>query len=101
MFAQHERFPVGLMFKPSPDRRARERFDHRRPVQINGRHALARDLSANGLSVVMAPALIVGDVVRVTLQESAGVGEEATKPARVARIEPHGGRCILGLEFVQ
>jgi hypothetical protein len=99
MFVQQ---PVpGLFLRERPDRRARERFEHRHPVQINGRYALARDISPKGLSVVMAPALVVGDVVRVTLPEYPGERGEVTTPARVARIEPQAGRCILGLEFVQ
>jgi len=90
----------GLFLRPRPDRRARERFEHRGPVQINGRSVLARDISPKGLSVVMARAIPVGDVVRVALPASAEERAAVTTPARVARVEPQAGRCILGLEFV-
>ena len=89
----------GLFLRERPDRRSRERFEHRRPVQINGRYALARDISPRGIAVVMAPALAVGDVVRVTLPRTAA-RTEVTTLARVARVEPLPGRSILGLEFM-
>jgi len=100
MLVQHG-FDAPLILKECPDRRARERFEHRCPVQINGRYAEGRDISPKGLSVVMAPALVVGDVVRVTLPESGVDPGAVSAPARVTRIEPRGGRCILGLEFLQ
>jgi hypothetical protein len=92
---------TGLILKECPDRRARPRLAHRQPVQINGRKAVGRDISPAGMSVVMAPALIVGDVVRVTLNGTPGSLNEVNTPARVRRVEPQAGRCIVALEFIQ
>jgi len=98
MFAQYASYGA-IILTECPDRRASERLEHRRPVQINGRYALARDISDKGLAVVMAPALVVGDIARVTLPSS-GNRAPVTALARVARVEPQAGRCILGFEFI-
>jgi hypothetical protein len=95
MFVQ-QGLTAGLILRECPDRRTRQRFAHRKPVEVNGRRAVGRDISPTGLSVVMSPGVSVGDVVRVALS-----GSEAPATARVKRVEPQAGRYIVGLEFVR
>ncbi len=99
MFVQHASFE--LILRKCPDRRAGERLAHRRPVQIDARHGVGRDISAKGLSVEMREAVSPGDIVRVTLAGAAGRVGDGTTPARVARVQGRSGRFIVGLEFVQ
>jgi len=95
MFVQHG-FAAGLILRECPDRRSRQRFAHRQPVEVNGRRAVGRDISPAGLSVVMSAGVAVGDVVRVALS-----GSEVPTAARVRRVVPQAGRYIVGLEFVR
>jgi len=90
-----------------PDRRAEVRFVHHERVRLDGRPALARNISARGLAVVLTRAagaaarrLHPGDVVEVTLRgDVTGAGLAAAR-ARVARIEANRGRVVAGLEFL-
>jgi hypothetical protein len=85
-----------LILTECPDRRARARLAHAELVQIDGRPVIGRDISAKGLSVVMPPTLSVGDVVSVSLSLPQG-----RWPARVARVDAHTDRSIVGLEFLR
>jgi hypothetical protein len=94
MFAQHG-LSAGLILRECPDRRKSQRLSHRQPVEINGRRAMGRDISPRGLAVVMSASVSVGDTVRVSLS-----GSDLPTTARVRRIVPQSGRCVVGLEFV-
>lgn len=99
MFVQHA-IP-GIILRECPDRRARHRLTHREPVHVDGRQAFGRDISTKGMAVVMAPSVVVGDVVRVSLSGAPSVAGTVVTEARVARVEMHAGRSIVGLEFVR
>ena len=94
-----ERIPE-LILRECPDRRARRRVAHREVVQIDGQLVMARDISANGLAVVMRSPAAVGDQVSVTLMRESGGGAPAATRARVVRVERHSRRAVAGLEFV-
>jgi hypothetical protein len=94
MFAQ-DGLSAGLILRECPDRRKSQRLSHRQTVEVNGRRAMGRDISSKGLSVVMTPSVSVGDTVRVSLS-----GSDSPTTARVRRVVPQAGRCIVGLEFV-
>ena len=98
MFAQHASYAPVLI--ECPDRREGDRVEQRLPVRIDGRDARTRDISPKGLSVVMTGTIPVKDVVRVNLPASSASGHDVTRSARVARIEPQPGGCVVGLEFV-
>ena len=99
MFAQHASHAPVLI--ECPDRREGDRLEHRLPVRINGQDARTCDVSSKGLSAVLAGPVRVRDVVRVTLPPSPVSGHQVTLPARVAHIQPQGGGCIVGLEFLR
>jgi len=98
MFVQHA--DARILLRECPDRRSGERLVHQDPVHIDGRPAIGCDISARGLSVIMTPPVVVGDIVRVTLAGKPGRVAEVTSPARVTRVERRSDRCIVGLEFV-
>jgi hypothetical protein len=90
-----------LRLRACPDRRTRDRRVHREPVQIDGRLAIGRDISACGLSVFMRSTMSVGDVVHVWMCRPPGRTVAAARPARVVRVEASFGRFIVGLEFIR
>lgn len=89
-----------LILRECPDRRQDERFVHRESVQVDGRFAAGRDISASGIAVVMRGPVAIGDVVYVTTSGFDRLGP-ATTPARVARIQTSAERLIVGLQFVR
>lgn len=89
-----------LILRECPDRRARRWIAHCEVVQIDGQLVMARDISSNGLSVVMRSPAAVGDQVSVTLMRGARGGAPTVTRARVVRVERHSRRAVAGLEFV-
>jgi hypothetical protein len=85
-----------LILTECPDRRARARLAHRELVQIDGRPVIGRDISAKGLSVIMAPTVSIGEVVHVSLSLTQGLWA-----ARVARVDGGSDPSIVGLEFLR
>jgi hypothetical protein len=98
MFVQHA--DARILLRACPDRRCGERLVYRDRVHIDGRPAIGCDISPRGLSVLMAPGVAVGDLVRVTLAGKPGHEQEVTSPARVARVDRRAERTVVGLEFV-
>ena len=87
-----------LILRECPDRRARRRIVHREAVQVDGRLVMARDISANGVSVIMRTPVAVGDHVHVTLSDA--TGSQVATAARVVRVERFARRSVAGLAFV-
>ena len=98
MFVQHA--DSRILLRACPDRRLGERLVYHDRVHIDGRPAIGCDISSRGLSVLMAPSLAVGDLVRVTLAGKPGHKQEVTSPARVARVDRQSDGVVVGLEFV-
>lgn len=98
MYALHA--SDGPVFIECPDRRHGDRLEQRRPVRIDGQDARTLDISRTGLAAVLAGSLHVEDVVRVTLPARFAADHDVTVSARVARVEPQVGGCVVGLEFL-
>ena len=82
------------------DRRTRRRFAYPAVVQVDGRQVPGRDISPQGLSVLITtPAL--GDIVRVSLAPPSAHADEISSLARVVRIDPGPDGIVVGLEFVE
>ena len=98
-------FPDAVLTR-KPDRRGEVRFVHHERVRVDGRPALACNISRRGLAVVMTPEgaahrLHPGDVVEVTFRgDVAGAGLGAAQ-ARVARVETNPGRLVAGLQLLR
>lgn len=90
-------FSVPVLFERE-DRRRRQRFDYPAVVQMDGRPVPGRDISAKGLSVLLAIPK-VGDVVNVTLVEATEDAEEVSSAARVVRVDRAAEGFVVGLEF--
>jgi hypothetical protein len=81
------------------DRRKGPRFAYPAVVQIDGRSVPGRDISPEGLSVLIkAPA--IGDVVQVTLASGTAESDQISAPARVVRVDRGAGGFVVGLEFL-
>ena len=89
-----------LILRARPDRRADDRYVHSQPVQINGVAAVGCDISSNGIAVITAMPVAIGDVVRLTVADAIDAPGPKTTSARVARIDRRAGRVLVGLEFV-
>lgn len=97
-----ETHPIsGVILTPCPDRRSHPRLEHVEPVELDGRPVEGRDISAQGLSVIIPPPVKPGDIVRVRLAGCADSGEAVMASARVARLEATAEGFVVGLEFVE
>lgn len=88
------------VFFEREDRRKRQRFAYPAVVKVDGRPARGRDMSAKGASVLL-PVPKIGDVVTVTLSQSADGPDEITAQARVVRVDHTDEGQVIGLEFLE
>ena len=99
MFVSHP--STGVILTECPDRRGQPRLEPGETVELNGQPVEGRDISARGLSILIPPAVKLGDVVRVRLGGCLDSGEAVMANARVARIEGTADGLVVGLEFVE
>ncbi len=88
------------VFYERVDRRKRPRFAYPAVVHIDGRAVPGRDISEQGVSVLIA-APAVGDVVRVNLTTPPEVVGEVSSMARVVRVDRTEEGFVVGLEFIE
>jgi len=88
------------VFYEREDRRRRQRFAYPAVVHLDGRAVPGRDISAKGLSVLIA-APAIGDIVRVTLAGESPDGNEIASAARVVRVDRTDEGFVVGLEFIE
>ena len=88
------------MLRERQDRRKRQRLSYPAVVRVNGHPVKGKDMSAEGLSVLL-PAPTIGDIVEVTLARSADGADEIKAAARVVRVETSAEGYEIGLEFVE
>ena len=82
------------------DRRA-VRTPYPCPVLLDGQTVAARDISATGLSVLITPTIVRGDIVRVTLSGTPGSSDEVATSARVTRVDAGPDGFVVGLQFIE
>jgi hypothetical protein len=92
---------TGVILTECPDRRAHPRLEHAEAVELNGQPVEGRDISARGLSILIPPAVKLGDIVRVRLAGCLDSGEAVMANARVARLDGTAEGLVVGLEFVE
>lgn len=98
MFVSH---PISrLILTECPDRRGCQRLEHHEKVELDGRQVDGRDISAEGLSVLIPPPVKVGDIVRVRLAGCLDSGAPVMADARVARLQGTDEGLVVGLAFV-
>jgi hypothetical protein len=81
------------------ERRTRRRFAYPAVVQIDGRQVPGRDISPQGLSILIA-APTLGDIVRVSLAPASADTGEISALARVVRTDAGPDGIVVGLEFI-
>src|SRR5688572_16272222 len=99
MFVSHP--STGVILTECPDRRGHPPLEQAATVELNGQPVQGRDISARGLSVLIPPAVKLGDVVHVRLAGCLDSGEAVMANARVARIDGTADGLVVGLEFVE
>ena len=91
---------TGPVLYERTDRRGRQRFAYPAVVHIDGRPVPGRDISAKGVSVLIA-APKLGDIVEVTLAGANADAREISSKGRVVRVDRTEDGYVVGLEFIE